>query len=74
LSGATIDQPCYQRFHGLKEPCKGCPVPRLTAKGNEYFDVVLDNWGAPIGTRVYNIHWEENDGIRRMALIIQEPF
>ena len=74
LPGAATDQPCYRRFHGLPTPCEGCPVPRLTAKGNEYFDVTLDNWGAPTNTRVYNIHWEDDDQIRHMALIIQEPF
>ena len=73
LASATVNQPCYERFHNLKKPCVGCPLPRLSAKGNEYIDVILDNWGAPTNTRVYNIRWEEED-VRHMALIIQEPF
>ena len=73
ISGISVNQPCYKRFHRYDEPCKGCPIPRLSREGNEYIDTTLDNWGAPTNTRAYNIHWEDQRG-RPLALIIQDAF
>lgn len=73
LIGASIDQPCYKKFHNIEWPCKGCPISRLSKNGSEYIDVTLDNWGVSTSTRAYNIHWEDEQD-RNLALIIQSSF
>ena len=73
LLTASIDLPCYKRFHDFDEPCKGCPLLRLSKKGSEYIDVKLDNWGVETSARAYNIHWEDEQN-RNLALIIQSSF
>ncbi len=73
LSNASSEQPCYQRFHGFDSPCEGCPAKKLSAGGNEYIDVKLNNWGVETPARAYNIHWEDEQD-KNLALIIQSSF
>lgn len=73
LTGTPLNSPCYTKFHNLSEPCKDCPLSRLTKNGNEYIDVALDNWGVSTNTRAYNIHFEDEQD-RNLALIIQSSF
>lgn len=68
-----VNQPCYQRFHKLPEPCYNCPVPHLSKTGSEYLECMLYNWGGATSTRTYNISWDEEKH-RSCALVIQEPF
>lgn len=73
LTTASTAQTCYQRFHELDEPCEGCPLFKLSKDGNEYIDVMINNWGEDTSTRAYNIHWEDEDD-KSLALIIQSSF
>ena len=73
LITASTAQTCYKRFHNLDEPCKDCPVKRLSKDGNEYIDVRINNWGVETPTRAYNIHWEDEMD-KNLALIIQSSF
>ena len=73
LTGTSINTPCYKKFHELNEPCKNCPLERLSKSGNEYIDLEMDNWGAKTNTRAYNIHFEDEED-RNLALIIQSSF
>ena len=73
LSSTSIEQTCYKRFHNLDEPCKGCPLLKLSKYGNEYIDIKINNWGAETTARAYNIHWEDEQN-RNIALIIQSSF
>lgn len=73
LTTSSTAQTCYKRFHDLDEPCEGCPLFKLSRDGNEYIDVVLDNWGEETSARAYNIQWED-EGDRHLALIIQSSF
>ena len=74
LMTTSIDQTCYKRFHGLDEPCEGCPINKLSKNGNEYIDVTLNNWGGvETPTRAYNIRWDD-DNDKCLALIIQSSF
>lgn len=73
ISTISVNQPCYQRFHKLTEPCYNCPVPHLSKDGSEYLESMLYNWGGATSARIYNICWDEEKH-RSCALIIQEPF
>ncbi len=74
LMNSTNEQTCYKRFHGLDAPCKGCPIEKLSKSGNEYIDVVLNNyWGVETPARAYNIRWDD-DMDNYLALIIQSSF
>ena len=73
LLSASSDLPCYKKFHNFDEPCKGCPLNKLSKDGSEYIDVTLDNWGTATSARAYNIHWEDEMN-RNIALIIQSSF
>ena len=73
LSSASTDLPCYKKFHNFDEPCKDCPLYKLSKDGSEYIDVTLDNWGTATSARAYNIHWEDEMD-RNLALIIQSSF
>ena len=73
LMNNTTDQTCYKRFHNLDAPCEGCPIKKLSKNGNEYIDVVLNNWGIETPARAYNIRWED-DSDKTLALIIQKSF
>lgn len=73
LITASTAQTCYKRFHNLDEPCKDCPVLKLSKDGNEYIDVKINNWGVETPTRAYNIHWEDEMD-KTLALIIQSSF
>ena len=74
LMNSLNDQTCYKRFHGLDEPCEGCPIQKLSKNGNEYIDVVLNNyWGVETPARAYNIRWDDEMD-NYLALIIQSSF
>ncbi|MBQ9487929.1 MAG: GGDEF domain-containing protein [Selenomonadaceae bacterium] len=73
LITSSSAQTCYKRFHNLNEPCKDCPVKRLSKDGNEYIDVRINNWGVETPARAYNIHWEDEMD-KNLALIIQSSF
>ena len=73
LITSSSAQTCYKRFHNLDEPCKDCPVKRLSKDGNEYIDVKINNWGVETPARAYNIHWEDEMD-KNLALIIQSSF
>lgn len=73
LITASTAQTCYKRFHNLDEPCKDCPVAKLTKDGNEYIDVKINNWGVETPARAYNIRWEDEKD-KNLALIIQSSF
>lgn len=73
LLTTVSEKTCYKRFHGLDKPCKGCPLEKLSRDGNEYIDVMLNNWGAETSARAYNIHWEDEFD-KNLALIIQSSF
>ena len=73
INTVSVNQPCYQRFHQLTEPCYNCPIAHLSKDGNEYLESMLYNWGGPTNVRTYNIYWDDNQH-RTCALVIQEPF
>ena len=73
LSTSATDLPCYKRFHDFDEPCADCPIQHLSKDGNEYIDVILNNWGEDTAARVYNIHWDDERD-KNLALIIQSSF
>ena len=74
LMNSANEQTCYKRFHGLDAPCEGCPIAKLSKSGNEYIDVVLNNyWGVETPARAYNIRWDD-DMDNYLALIIQSSF
>lgn len=73
LTTGSTAHTCYKRFHNLDEPCKGCPMLKLSKNGNEYIDVRINNWGEETPARAYNIHWEDADD-KSLALIIQSSF